>query len=531
MSGREVNRAEPPAGAQEPGAKDTFPQGATATDKDPDAQLSGASVTDVETSQKFPKSQPVESEAAGDLEPPSDSAGTQRRRDPPEPQQEVPQSMSAPSGAQKNAPTEEDASVNNAAPAGARDVDAGAPAPESGATRGEPNGVQESGSTGTTASLVPKPSRTDVTVVGVPEAESSDQSQESVVTHGNTSSSGLCGRCSEYRDEEDCDDFPVSLQFAAKHGLCCWVKAHIAAGADVNVKDSHHFTPLIEAVSGWHVKCVEVLVEAGADVNQCECEGGTPLMFACSHGLLECVRILIGAGADVNRYANFRKTALMNATWNGHLDCVEALLSAGADVNFVSSYGHTAVTGKYKSSSRTDYECLQLLLDSGADVNAPDRGGFNSGREALCLAVAEPDVNKVRMYLNAGLRINEHSLQNQGVLQMIFPDIVEEVDEMYRQVALFLYAAGERMDGSTRSGDSETFLEFVGLSDVKLWLKHLCREAIREHLIELEPAAHLFQRIPRLGLPPSVTDYLLFYQTLLVDLDTFGSEPDTKADS
>ena len=45
-------------------------------------------------------------------------------------------------------------------------------------------------------------------------------------------------------------------------------------------------------------------------------------------------------------------------------------------------------------------------------------------------------------------------------------------------------------------------------------LKHLCREAIRKHLLELDLHTHLFGRIPKLGLPKPLTEYLLFRMSL-----------------
>ena len=41
--------------------------------------------------------------------------------------------------------------------------------------------------------------------------------------------------------------------------------------------------------------------------------------------------------------------------------------------------------------------------------------------------------------------------------------------------------------------------------------------AIREHLLELDPHTHLFYRVPRLGLPDVVTDYLLFNMSIEKD--------------
>lgn len=39
----------------------------------------------------------------------------------------------------------------------------------------------------------------------------------------------------------------------------------IAAGADMNVRDGHRFTPLHDALQGGHPDVAKVLVEAGAD--------------------------------------------------------------------------------------------------------------------------------------------------------------------------------------------------------------------------------------------------------------------------
>ena len=55
--------------------------------------------------------------------------------------------------------------------------------------------------------------------------------------------------------------------------------------------------------------------------------------------------------------------------------------------------------------------------------------------------------------------------------------------------------------------------------DLKLCLKHLCREAIRNHLLKVEPHTHLFGRIPQLGLPSLVNEYLLYDISLNDDDD------------
>ena len=49
---------------------------------------------------------------------------------------------------------------------------------------------------------------------------------------------------------------------------------------------------------------------------------------------------------------------------------------------------------------------------------------------------------------------------------------------------------------------------------IKLCLKHRCREVIRSHLLEVIPHLNLFVRVPALGLPPSLSSYLLHHVTL-----------------
>ena len=55
-------------------------------------------------------------------------------------------------------------------------------------------------------------------------------------------------------------------------------------------------------------------------------------------------------------------------------------------------------------------------------------------------------------------------------------------------------------------------------------LKHICREAIRKLLIEINPHGHLFDRVPRLGLPQLVSSYLLYDLELKDDDEEEGDE-------
>lgn len=69
---------------------------------------------------------------------------------------------------------------------------------------------------------------------------------------------------------------------------------------------------------------------------------------------------------------------------------------------------------------------------------------------------------------------------------------------------MLLFAAGEKYN----------------IPDLSIFLKHLCRDAIRKHLIELDPHQHLFGRIPQLGLPSLLTRYLLYNVSLDEDISS-----------
>ena len=99
-------------------------------------------------------------------------------------------------------------------------------------------------------------------------------------------------------------------------------------------------------------------------------------------------------------------------------------------------------------------------------------------------------------------------LQHQGAEQ----DISTGCDD----ICLLLFTAGEILDGIT---DAE-IPDCLSFDDIKLNLKHICREAIRKHLLNLDPHAHLFYRVPRLELPSLLTEYLLYNQTLDDDVNS-----------
>ena len=92
----------------------------------------------------------------------------------------------------------------------------------------------------------------------------------------------------------------------------------------------------------------------------------------------------------------------------------------------------------------------------------------------------------------------------------INPGYGEEID-------MILFAAGESSAKLAEYFKPQKVTNpgfLIHHQDVKLQLKHICREAIRNHLLKLDPHTHLFGRVPRLGLPAALTDYQLFNMSI-----------------
>ena len=182
----------------------------------------------------------------------------------------------------------------------------------------------------------------------------------------------------------------------------------------------------------------------------------------------KCVDLFIKSGADVNKQNKDGQTALMLAARGGHDKCVDLLIQAGADVNKQNKDGHTVLEVAVRYSHK---KSVKQCLKGGAQVNVVNIIGVN----------------------------------------MLSKFMIPFFDRNPRkEIIKLLCAAGETKD--------ETKVPYF-VKPLQLNLKHMCRQTIRKHLKNLNPHQHLFGRIPQLGLPSSLTKYLLFYMSLADDDD------------
>ena len=157
----------------------------------------------------------------------------------------------------------------------------------------------------------------------------------------------------------------ISIHKAAEEGNMEVVKQHLAAGADVNVKDDEVGTPLhLAAVFSKEV--TELLIANGADVNAKDKYGGTPLDYANN----EVAKILINNGAMTSDELKVDERKLVAACRDGDIQKVKSYLAIGVDVNNIDEDGHTPLHWNINNES------IEVLIAKGANVNAISKHGL-----------------------------------------------------------------------------------------------------------------------------------------------------------
>ena len=250
-----------------------------------------------------------------------------------------------------------------------------------------------------------------------------------------------------------------------------------------------------------HVKCIELLLEAGADFN-IGYQDTTALNLASRCGLYEVIDLLIRAGADVNKVSEDSFTPIMEASgYSGEggtpdaTECMNLLIEAGADVNAITCRGSALTISVFYG---VGIEQPQLLIGAGADVNF----AHSNGKTALMFISTRIKgwvniCNYSKLLLRSGAKIN---IVNSGLGNALRQHL--KYYHVDKKLCQLLFAAGETLDGVP----DEKIPDCLKFGGVRLDLKHICREAIRKHLLKLDPHAILFNRVPRLGLPSVLID-------------------------
>jgi len=116
---------------------------------------------------------------------------------------------------------------------------------------------------------------------------------------------------------------------------------------------------LINAVVNGDSKAVKAHIAAGADLEARDSENNTALMIAAKEGYIDIVSKLINAGANVNATDRFGCTALFKAADKNHVDIVKMLIAKGAAAD--STFEEAFVSSVYKGNTEM-VKALSVLL-------------------------------------------------------------------------------------------------------------------------------------------------------------------------
>lgn len=355
------------------------------------------------------------------------------------------------------------------------------------------------------------------------------------------------------------------LMLSAQYGLHRGLQYLLEAGANIEDVDTYGRTALLYAIIGDSEKCVTVLIKSGANIScihRSRYFNFTPLKCAAYYGRPNIIKIFINLGVPVDENDDTNKTTpLMLATQMSHRKAVEKLLSAGADVNFQNDYGGTAL-----SLVRTP-TCADLLINAGADINMEDEFGYTpvlavtskgcsdllqlflekggcanckgpdgntplivSARKGLydCINVLVQygcDLNKtgsfsgtalaeaalqghiycMKLLIESGALINVDNTDSNRTISARVRSSYGEYCPKTHAISI-LFAAGEKLCET----DSEYVPNIIKCDKTESGLKHLCRKAIRKHMLEINLHEPLFQRMAKTGLPSILVSYLLY---------------------
>lgn len=126
---------------------------------------------------------------------------------------------------------------------------------------------------------------------------------------------------------------------------------------------------LSQAVESGDVEEVERLLPRAADLNARNRHGTTMLMNAARGGHAQVVRLLLEHGADPNVTRNDKFTALALAAFFGHTETVKTLLEFGARTEAVTRSGASAKTW---ATARTFAEVAHCLNTAVPETTLPE---------------------------------------------------------------------------------------------------------------------------------------------------------------
>ena len=367
-------------------------------------------------------------------------------------------------------------------------------------------------------------------------------------------------KCLALLIEKGTDHATISKNFgsraligAAEGGHHKCVKLLLSTDANNNkTNDKDHFDTLnrslVRAAFGGHTECVKLLLDAGADVNfhnrsfetssqtyNDNVRASSTLEAAAAIGandvFTESLSLLQSSISKLEQWITDMSNGAQNSGQGENLvsdvsQSLEQFKLPEMDIDPAAIGGNTALIGAAGSGN---VECAKILLEAGADVNASNC----KGKTALMIAAAFHSLQCIQLFLLRGVHVNMVDSNGQNALQF---HIMEHATKSNRCICMLLFTAGETINSRTieRTDEYDGRVTSVGvpryllrLQETNLSLKDICRQAVREYLLQLD-AVNLFCKVPKLEphIPSILIEYLLYDTSLEESSESFTTSDD-----
>ena len=184
----------------------------------------------------------------------------------------------------------------------------------------------------------------------------------------------------------------TGLHAAAAKGDAAEIARLIAAGQNLEARDSHKRTPLHVAALLRHQTAAEALLKGGANPNALEMQKYDIVTIAAVNNDVAMLRLAIASGGDPKAITSpYDGTALIAAAHLGRTEVVRLLIAAGAPLDHVNNLGWTAVMEAVTlgDGGKAHIETLEALVQAGANLNIADRHGVTPLGHARARRYAE----------------------------------------------------------------------------------------------------------------------------------------------
>jgi len=165
------------------------------------------------------------------------------------------------------------------------------------------------------------------------------------------------------------------------------VKQLIESGTDINKKyDTFHETLLHVASYGHYKTYIDIvayLIKSGADINVMNSVHETPLYIATCCNQVPIVKLLIESGGDINETSGGNLSLLSVAARMGHFEMVKYLVKSGANMDLADYDNNTPLHCVAMGHMDGYIGIAKYLLDHGADFNIVNSDGDDAYRVAV----------------------------------------------------------------------------------------------------------------------------------------------------